>query len=157
MIWSQFSASLDMLGNAIEECPPKVWGEKIGFQEFWYLAYHTLFFVDYYMSEKEEGFEPLEPYTLGELDPKGVLPDRIYTKGELFTYLKYCRKKAKERINGLTESTAFVRCRFEKPAVTVAELMLNQMRHIQHHTAQLNLILRQKTDVVPGWVSKGKS
>ena len=28
------------------------------------------------------------------------------------------------------------------------------MRHIQHHTAQLNLLLRQEIDDAPGWVSQ---
>jgi len=29
------------------------------------------------------------------------------------------------------------------------------MRHVQHHAAQLNMLLRQKTDSAPDWVSKG--
>jgi len=28
-------------------------------------------------------------------------------------------------------------------------------RHVQHHAAQLNMLLRQKTDSAPRWVSKG--
>ena len=156
MIWGQFAASLEMLENAITECPEKVWGDKAGFQEFWYITYHTLFFLDYFMSEKEDGFEPLEPYTLSELDPAGVFSDRVYDKGELLTYLKFGRNKAEARIKGLTESTAFVRCKFERPELTVAELMLFTMRHIQHHVAQLNLILRQQTDSAPKWVGKVK-
>jgi len=30
------------------------------------------------------------------------------------------------------------------------------MRHVQHHAAQLNLILRQTIDSAPTWVSKTK-
>lgn len=157
MIKSQFGASLDMLKNAINECPENVWGDKAGFQEFWYIAYHTLFFLDFYMSEKEEGFEPLAPFTLSELDPAGIFPDRVYEKGELLTYLNYGRDKAEARIDGLTESTAFVRCKFKRPELTAAELILYTMRHVQHHAAQLNLLLRQKTDSAPRWVAKGKS
>jgi len=31
------------------------------------------------------------------------------------------------------------------------------MRHVQHHAAQLNLILRQQIDSAPGWVAKAKA
>jgi hypothetical protein len=31
------------------------------------------------------------------------------------------------------------------------------MRHVQHHAAQLNLILRQQIDSAPRWVVKAKS
>ena len=34
------------------------------------------------------------------------------------------------------------------------EVVLYHIRHVQHHTAQLNLILRQETDSAPGWVGK---
>jgi len=30
------------------------------------------------------------------------------------------------------------------------------MRHVQHHAAQLNLILRQTIDSAPRWVAKTK-
>jgi hypothetical protein len=36
----------------------------------------------------------------------------------------------------------------------VGELVLYNLRHVQHHAAQLNLILRQVVDAAPGWVSK---
>ena len=37
------------------------------------------------------------------------------------------------------------------------ELLLYNMRHVQHHTAQLNLILRQVTNsAAPGWVGKAQ-
>ena len=38
--------------------------------------------------------------------------------------------------------------------MSIAELLLYNMRHVQHHAAQLHLILRQTIDSAPGWVSK---
>jgi uncharacterized damage-inducible protein DinB len=35
------------------------------------------------------------------------------------------------------------------------ELLLYNMRHVQHHAAQLNMLLRQTTNSAPRWVSKG--
>ena len=156
IIWQQLGASIDSLENAIKACPEKVWGDKTGFHEFWYMVYHTLFFLDYYMSGTSENFAPPEPFTLSELDPSGLLPERAYTKDELLKYLEHGRQKSRKVINALTEETAHQPCGFKKD-LTVAELCLYTMRHVQHHSAQLNLLLRQQTDFAPKWVSKVKS
>ena len=156
IIWHQFCASIDMLENAIIDCPDKVWGDKLGFQEFWYISYHTLFFLDYYMSETDKNFNPPKPFTLGELDPAGVLPDRVYSKDELLKYLEYGREKSRRAIGDMTEEKAKQPCGFERKDFTVAELYLYNMRHVQHHAAQLNLLLRQKIDSAPRWVSQTK-
>jgi len=124
--------------------------------EYWYVVFHTLFFLDFYLSDSSEGFTPPVPFTLDELDPAGVLPERVYTKDELRTYLAHGRKKCRARIEALTEESIGQRCRFERPDVTVSELLLYNMRHVQHHAAQLNLILRQTIDSAPTWVSKTK-
>jgi uncharacterized damage-inducible protein DinB len=34
----------------------------------------------------------------------------------------------------------------------VIEILLYNMRHVQHHAAQLNLLLRQVINDAPGWV-----
>jgi uncharacterized damage-inducible protein DinB len=36
------------------------------------------------------------------------------------------------------------------------EILLYNMRHVQHHAAQLNLLLRQAINDAPVWVSKAK-
>jgi uncharacterized damage-inducible protein DinB len=36
----------------------------------------------------------------------------------------------------------------------VLEILIYNMRHVQHHAAQLNLLLRQRVDNTPGWVPR---
>jgi hypothetical protein len=154
MVWSQYGAALDMLDNAITACPESLWSDTARTPQYWYLVYHTLFFLDYYSSGSPRGFAPPEPFTLAELDPAGVMPDRIYTREELRRYLGYGRAKAMAEIEALTDERAARRADYDRPGLTVAELMLQSLRHVQHHTAQLNLILRQVVDAAPGWVTK---
>jgi uncharacterized damage-inducible protein DinB len=90
------------------------------------------------------------------MDPAGVLPERVYSKDELRTYLEHCRAKCRRALDSLTGETAGERRTFSWGAVDRAELLLYSMRHVQHHAAQLNLILRQKTDSVPGWVARAR-
>jgi hypothetical protein len=41
--------------------------------------------------------------------------------------------------------------------MSVAELVLYNMRHVQEHAAQLSLFLGQKVGWSPGWVAKAQS
>jgi uncharacterized damage-inducible protein DinB len=59
-------------------------------------------------------------------------------------------------LSSLTDEQARKRLAFPWGELTFAELLLDNMRHVQHHTAQLNLILRQQTDSAPRWVAKTK-
>lgn len=154
VLWHHFAGATDMLGNAIAECPDALWGDRGQQPEFWYLAYHTLFFLDYYSSPTADGFQPPAPFTLEELDPTGVLPPRVFTREELLGYLDHGREQCRRLIASLTDETAREVRRFNGQDWTVLEWLLLSMRHVQHHTAQLNLILRQQTDTAPRWVGR---
>lgn len=156
-LWQQFGASIEMLENAVRACPDELWGDRTQRPEFWYFVYHTLFWLDVYLSDSDEGFAPPPPFTLDEFDPAGVMPERVYTKDEMLAYLEHGRRKCRERIETLTDEKARQHCVFGSVSGSVLEILLDNMRHVQHHTAQLNLILRQKTDSAPRWVSKAKS
>jgi hypothetical protein len=148
ILWAQFGAAIDMLENAMRACPDALWTGS----RFWYISYHTLFFLDFYLSDPADAFAPPAPFTLDELDPAGLLPDRPYTKEELQAYLDHGRKKCRAVIEALTEEKARGRRDFGFLDLTFAELLLYTMRHVQHHAGQLNLILRQQTDAAPRWV-----
>lgn len=157
LIWPQLGAAIDMLENAVLACPDELWSDRSQQPEFWYLVYHTLFFLDLYLSGTLEGFAPPAPFNLDEIDPAGVLPERPYTKDEMLAYLQHGRRKAGATLDAMTDEKARQRCRFDWLEADFGELVLYSLRHVQHHTAQLNLILRQKTDSAPRWVAKAKS
>ena len=154
IVWSQFGAAMDMLGNALEACPDELWGDGTRQPEFWYVAFHTLFFLDLYSYGSVDGFAPPPPFSLSEMDPAGAFPERVYTKDELRAYLERCRWRVRSAIAALTEENARERAVFDWLEIGVGELLLYNMRHVQHHTAQLNLLLRQQTDSAPRWVQK---
>jgi len=153
ILWQQSGATIDMLENALVACPNELWNTE---SKFWYTGYHTLFYLDYYLSDTPERFLPPPPFTLSEFDPDGVLPDRIYDKAELLTYLVFGRQKCHKLIAGLTDEGAAKRFVNEYKNYSVLEILLYNMRHVQHHVAQLNLLLRQGMADVPNWVSRTK-
>jgi hypothetical protein len=153
MIWQQFGAAIDMLKNALVACPDDLWGDRSRKPEFWYTAYHTLFWLDLYLSDSKEGFAPPPHFTLSEFEPD-LAPERVFSKDELLSYLAHGREKCRATITAMTAEKAQRRCGFERVDVSVAELLLYNMRHVQHHTGQLNTLLRQAIDSAPRWVVK---
>jgi hypothetical protein len=157
VVWQQFGAAIDMLDDALLACPEQLWSDRSQQPEFWYVAYHTLFWLDLYLSGSHDGFTPPAPFTLDELDPAGVLPERPYTKDELHTYLKHCRRKCQTTITELTDEKAAQRVAISGVAGgTFLELLLYNMRHVQEHAAQLGLILGQNYGWEADWVSRAK-
>jgi hypothetical protein len=150
-LWFQFGASIDMLAQAISNCPIHLWDTP---QQFWYKAYHTIYWIDYYATEIPDNFIPPAPFTLSEMDAEGLMPPCVYTKNELLDYLQFCKQKCEVLINGLNETTMQVR--FVNPYRNYSryEIILYNMRHIQHHTGQLFLLLRQGDIDTMRWTSR---
>ncbi len=156
-LWQQFGATIDMLENALLACPSTHWTGRLWSDHsdqpvppeattFWYLTYHTLFWLDLYLTGSEEGFAPSPPFTGHELDPEGFFPERVYTQDELHTYLLDLRKKCRTTLIGLSDEQAHRQVTFPwtggKPR-SFLELCLYNMRHVQEHGAQLNMFLGQ--------------
>ena len=142
-----------MVANAIRMCPDSVWDDE---QRFWYNAFHCLWFTDYYLTQDAASFHPPAPFDMSEFEDR--MPDRTYTQAELLAYSAYCRNKCRETLAGLTPETAEWVWQNESRtrAYPFLELQLYNMRHVQHHAAQLNLLLRQGIDDAPKWVRRAE-
>ena len=160
MIWQQFGAAIDMLDNAMRACPDQLWRESVWidptdapeYGEFWFIVYHTLYWLDLYLSGTVEGFAPPARFTREELDLA-----RPYSRDELQTYLDHCRQKCRATFEALTDEKANQRCEFPwGEEVSFAELQLYSMRHVQEHAAQLSLHLGQKGVSAPDWVARAE-
>ena len=164
MLWRQFGAAIDMVSDALRDCPDELWEKSLwedkpdqwvaaGFSAFWYLGYHTLFWLDLYLTGAEEGFAPPAPFDLVEMDPGEVLP-RTYTREELLCYLEYCRRTCQATIGALSDEQANRLCRFAWGELPFAELQLYSLRHVQEHGAQLSMFLGQQAGKSTTWVSQ---
>ena len=154
ILWNQFGAAIDMLENAVAECPDSLWNDS---SQFWYKAYHCIFFLDYYLSEDADNFMPPKPFTLSEFNPDGEMPERVYSKEELITYINFCREKCRKLISALSEENLKKRFKNQYMDYSRLEIILDNMRHVQHHTGQLNLLIRNSGDIPPDWVSRTKN
>lgn len=157
----QFIASIQMLRKAIESCPEELWDDRSDGTPFWHIAYHALFYCDFYLSENEKAFEPpamhqeQRHFLPGDYKQFGgvvVTPEGCYERRQLIDYADQCIEKCRTVFSALTEEGARQRCGFWWYELNVGEFLINSLRHTQHHAAQLALILRRKADVGADWM-----
>jgi hypothetical protein len=157
-IWEQFGAAIDMLADAISLCPDHLWTavlwkdpENVVYGQFWFVVYHTLFWLDLYLTGSSDGFAPPAPFI------RGKLPETPYTKDQIRTYLDHCRGKCQSTIEALTDEKANQRCTFDWIEASFLEMQLYSMRHVQEHAGQLNLLLGQHDVTGMDWVTKARN
>jgi hypothetical protein len=153
-IWHQFGASIDTLARALRAIPPAHWEAQPRMR---YMAYHTLLFLDYYLTVPPTHFAAGLPYRLVSMDEvpadalDDLLPARAYTQAECLAYLQASRAKcqallARLSVDDLAQPWICQPDDLAPSSVmefSVLEILLYNLRHVQHHAAQLNLLLRQ--------------
>ena len=156
---SQYLAALEMLRRAIRRCPETLWDDPAFKNRFWRVAYHTLFYADLYLSRSEKEFKPWEKHR-DEVNFLGAIPWKPkgrakkfapYSRKEVLEYLQRVAESVEARVESvdLNEPSGFSWLRFSK-----LELQIYNIRHIQHHAAQLIERVRQGTGKGVEWVGK---
>lgn len=159
---SQYHASLAMLRETLERCPDDLWSSTQYVNAFWQVAYHTLFFAHVYLQPNEAAFERWEHHQTGvqhedgipgEADPNSTLPliPQPYMRAQVLEYWSFCDRMvdvAVDALNLLDPSSGFD----WYDRVSKFEHQLINIRHIQHHTAQLSDRLRSAAGIGISWV-----
>lgn len=155
MLSNEFGATAEMLRETIESCPEKAWTEGLGGAAFWRVAYHTIFFLDFYMHKREADFSRPSFHREDVLFLDKAPASEPYAKATLLAYLQETRARAKPLLAELTEADLTAPSPVPWYTIPRGEFLLNNLRHAQHHIGQLNLILRSQGIKPPRW--KGAS
>jgi len=162
-VQGQYGAAIEMLRLLIEACPQDLWDNRQEGTPFWHIAYHTIFYLDFYLGDSKEQMEhhdgpafhfPAAQWFAGEYShpPYQVeTPEKPFSREQIMDYLSDVREKAKKilgeiNIENLTEKTAFYWL-----DQTRGDTLLYNLRHVQHHVGQLYAILKRKMNNVPYW------
>lgn len=151
--------------------PDRLWQKE---ERFYYMAYHTVIFLDYYTTYPVKEFEPYLSFTIvpeSELPPDAiddVLPQTHYSQAEVISYIDIIRNKCEALIGSRASQNLMVKW-IEKgevelhglcPSVvenyTLLEILFYNFRHVQHHVAQLNYILRRNANIAAEWRSQAE-
>src|SRR5262249_39867165 len=156
ILTGQFEAALCMLNDCVRKCPPEHWDGRIANDTFRQIAYHTLFYVDFYLSPGELAFALRDLHLRGGDERFSTAPSTGLTRDETLSYLAVCRQKlietlASETTDSLQGPSGFTRLPFSR-----GELHLYNIRHVQHHTGQMSAYLRRVVeDGEQWWVATG--
>lgn len=166
---SQFRAALAMLDQCITRCPDEHWEMTIGKYPFWQVVYHTLCFVDCYLSPSNEEFtravearqkaeaagaSAFNPQPRGMVELDDEYPSRRFTREELLKYMTMCREKLDSTIPNESEGVLAGPSGFSWLKFSRAEAHVYNLRHVSHHTGQLTAALR-RVGVDTSWVKGG--
>ena len=161
VIGRQFAATIQMIRLAIKACPENLWDDRTDGSPFWHIAYHALFYTDFYLSENDKAFKPMEyhrekanflPGDYKEFGGIVTTPEKAYSQDQLLDYSNHCLSKCQETFEKLTNKQALERCGFWWYELNIGEFLLNNLRHAQHHTGQLTLLLRRRADIGVDWL-----
>ena len=145
VLTTQYEAGLSMLRQCIAACPPGHWEDKIAQGTFRWVAYHTLFYTDLYLTTSNEAFELRDFHQRGG-DERGPQAMPGLSQEETLAYIPLCRDKMLAAVAAETEQSLLGPSGFFWYDITRGEMHLVNIRHIQHHTGQLSAFLRRIDD-----------
>jgi hypothetical protein len=143
VLLSQYEASLGMLEDCVGQYDDGVWldGENYS-SAAWRIAYHVIFFANIYSCAKKRDIKAWAKETayyqnLGKTAGAGGKEGKekkVYSQDEMLEYLEHARKCIPDYLEGMI---AEGKCWPSWYSLSQFEFHLNNIRHIQHHTAQL--------------------
>lgn len=140
---SQYDASLSMLKNCIEQYDENIWFDCKNYtNSAWHIAYHVIFFANIYSCCKESDIrqwsKETEYYHILGKTPwpphEKILLEKSYSKTEILEYLQHVNECIPSYLEAMNANE---NCWPSWYNLSQFEFHLNNIRHIQHHTAQL--------------------
>ena len=169
----RFDTALDRLEAALRDCPEEHWHDSVWhvprtdpwvwpqrgvepvpertdetiqrFSAFWCVAYHCLWFLDYYLTMGDERFESPEyvqggPEELGfAADGAVAVPGETWPREALLRHLEHGRRKVHDVVPTVDDAVLARRCPDHHPHAgeTFGQVLLVNLAHVEEHGAQL--------------------
>lgn len=154
---SQYKAGLGMLRQTLERVPEEQWNKEGYTNPIWQIAYHTIWATQFYLNANPESYVPFQNALNGAESLGGnndwenpepeIKLEGYHSKTELLNFINDIELNLKSAIEKISFED---NSGFEWYPYSRLELHLNNLRHIQHHTAQI--IERLKAIGVTGQV-----
>lgn len=156
----ELGAAIEMLSNAMKNANDDVWDHPSDERRFWNIAYHTIYFLDVYLSDFDPDIANVEeqyrvPGYLKDWEESfdfDEIHEPAISKEVLQRFLEETRSKVRSRfVEGIVEDQV------EEKATSWLEMskgivLLYNMRHIMQHVGHLNDILREHGLPASVWI-----
>jgi hypothetical protein len=142
-----FQASFAMLMEVVKVCPQALWQERGGRAPIWQIVYHTLAGAWVWFRPAGQPFQ--EPPVGGDVAELKVVPERTLSKEEVETFASAAKARADAFIAGVSQEGNLLAPYSFYDKFTNMDVILDQIRHIQHHVGYCNAILGEVDSAVP--------
>ena len=154
---NQYSCALTMLKGVVDETDEAVWGysdtKKVA---AWQIAYHAVYYANIYCSPSEEsikrwaGQTDLDHFFETPWPPHArLVPDHAMAKADIIAFIDFVLGVIPEYLAHLEPEQP---CWPHWYHLNQLEFHLNNLRHIQHHTA---VLIERNGGSSVGWPSVG--
>jgi hypothetical protein len=143
--------TLGMLRQTLEKVPDEQWNTDEYNNPNWQIAYHAIWAVKFYLGADPESYVPFDGAIEGaeslggsrdwENPGEGVKVEGVHTKKELMTFIDQVENNLLASVEALPLSGP---SGFPWYPYSRLELHINNIRHVQHHTAQIIERLKAK-------------
>lgn len=146
----QFMPVLQMMRQAIVDCPDSVWADEDGNRPIWQQAYHAISGIGFFFRD------PAEPpaFPAFHCDDAAMMnagAKPVMSRQQILDYLEQMQARSERLFEKLTDRTLLDEHEFFGRRFTWADRILSQTRHIQHHVGTICAQLRRKTGTGPQW------
>ena len=150
---SQYRASLMMFENGIKTCSDELWISNKYRNRTWQMVYHCLFFTNLYLFQHLDqrinwANHKKDYQNLGE--SAGKTP---YTRSELVEFCRDLNRQLDKRIDMMDLNASD--SGFFWYSISKLEHQLVNLKHLQHHLAQLQDRIRNDQQTGISWVRDG--
>jgi hypothetical protein len=137
---SQYRAGFATLRQAVECCPADLWLKAdSGMPPCWWIAYHALFCTHHYLQPNTASFRPWTKHRdNAQFSPEAA--GQPFTRDEVLEYLGMCEEMVGPCVDALDLTAPD--CGFPWYSMPKLDHQILNIRHLQHHAAHLDAILR---------------
>ncbi|MFX0211613.1 MAG: DinB family protein [Candidatus Hodarchaeota archaeon] len=149
----QYGAAIEMLEQVVKNCPEEIWDDRTSGPPFWQVAFHTMWYLDWYLGKSKDDRMKFSPGFEADLKNLNKPPKETLTPEQLLTYLFKIKKKSKQRIDQLTLHELMQLSIFEWHGSSIHSSLIYNIRHAMLHIGALNSRLLRKGMKLDNWVS----
>lgn len=147
-----------MLRNCIEVCPDDLWESGTHPRTFWRIAYHTIFFTNFYLAVDQSSGQFWEKHcwhglVLGTQEGETIPPEETtYRQGEVLEYLAYVEENVEAWLDQIDLDAPT--SGFSWYPIPKLDHQLVNIRHLGTHIGQLQELLYAR-NIDTDWVGRG--
>lgn len=145
---SQYLAAIEMLKEAVTQCPETLWEDQTYKNQFWQVAYHALFYTHLYLQPTSENFVPWAKH---REEIQKMQKGTVYSKEEILEYLGICQEQVEEQVSKLELDAP---SGFHWLPMNKLEVQFYNIRHLQHHTGELCERLGGTGNIEIPWIGR---